>query len=126
MRLKNIIKSKENETISKAIGITQKTSQLSAIFSVEVSITLIDYVIFGYVKSLSRVQLFATPWTVVYQAPPSMGFSRQECWSGLPFPSLGDLPDPGIKPGSPALQADALTSEPPGKPPGKNLQEYIC
>ena len=45
-----------------------------------------------------------------------MGFSRQECWSGLPFPSPGDLPDPGIKPGSPALQADALPSEPPGKP----------
>ena len=66
------------------------------------------------VKSLSRVQLFATPWTVAYQAPPSMGFSRQECWSGLPFPSPGDLPDPGIKPGSPALQADALPSEPPG------------
>ena len=68
------------------------------------------------VKSLSRVQLFATPWTVAYQAPPSMGFSRQECWSRLPFPSLGDLPDPGIKPGSPALQADTLPSEPPGKP----------
>ena len=67
------------------------------------------------VKSLSRVQLFATPWTIVYQAPPSMGFSRQECWSGLPFPSPGDLPDPGIEPGSPALQADALPSEPPGK-----------
>ena len=47
--------------------------------------------------------------------PPSMGFSRQECWSGLPFPSPGDLPDPGIKPGSPALQADALLSEPTGK-----------
>ena len=67
-------------------------------------------------KSLSRVRLFATPWTVAYQAPPSMGFSRQECWSGLPFPSPGDLPDPGIEPGSPALQADALQSEPPGKP----------
>ena len=67
------------------------------------------------VKSLSLVQLFATPWTVAYQAPPSMEFSRQECWSGLPFPSPGDLPDPGIKPGSPALQADALPSEPPGK-----------
>ena len=49
------------------------------------------------VKSLSRVQLFATPWTVAYQDPPSMGFSRQEYWSGLPFPSPGDLPDPGIK-----------------------------
>ena len=67
------------------------------------------------VKSLSRVRLFAAPWAVAYQAPPSMGFSRQECWSGLPFPSPGDLPDPGIEPGSPALQADALLSEPPGK-----------
>ena len=66
-------------------------------------------------KLLSRVQLFVTPWTVAYQAPPSMGFSRQEYWSGLPFPSPGDLPDPGIEPGSPTLQADALTSEPPGK-----------
>ena len=64
------------------------------------------------VKSLSRVRLFATPWTVAYQAPPSMGFSRQEYWSGLPFPSLGDLPNPGIEPESPALQADALPSEP--------------
>ena len=62
-------------------------------------------------KSLSHVQLFATPWTVVYQAPPSMGFSRQEYWSGLPFPSPGDLPDPGIEPRSPALQADTLLSE---------------
>ena len=50
------------------------------------------------VKSLSRVQLFATPWTVAYQASPSMGFSRQEYWSGLLFPSPGDLPDPGIEP----------------------------
>ena len=68
------------------------------------------------VKSLSRVRLFATPWTIAYQPSPSMGFSRQEYWSGLPFPSPGDLPDPGIEPGSPALEADALTSEPPGKP----------
>ena len=59
--------------------------------------------------------LFATPWTVAYQAPPSMGFSRQEYWSGLPFPSPGDLPDPGIEAGSLAFKADALTSEPPGK-----------
>ena len=66
------------------------------------------------VKSLSRVQVFATPWTVAHHAPPSMKFSRQEYWSGLPFPSPGDLPDPGIEPGSPALQADALPSEPPG------------
>ena len=63
-------------------------------------------------KSLSRVRLFATPWTVAYQAPPSTGFSRPEYWSGLPFPSSGDLSNPGIKPGTPALEADALTSEP--------------
>ena len=67
-------------------------------------------------KSLSHVQLFATPWTVAHQAPLSMEFSRQEYWSGLPFPSPGDLLDPGIEPGSPALQADALPSEPPGNP----------
>ena len=67
-------------------------------------------------KSLSRVRLFATPWTVAHQAPLSMGFSRQEYGSGLPFPSPGDLPDPGIEARSPALQADALTSESPGKP----------
>ena len=67
-----------------------------------------------YVKSLSRVRLFATPWTAAYQAPPSMGFSRQEYWSGLPFPYPGDLPDPGIEPRSSTLQADALTSDPPG------------
>ena len=68
------------------------------------------------VKSLSRVRLFVIPWTVAHQAPPSLGFSRQEYWSGLPFLSPGDLPDPGIEPRSPALQADTLTSEPPGKP----------
>ena len=67
------------------------------------------------VKLLSRVQLFVTPWTVAYQASLSVGFSRQEYWSGLPFPSPGDLPNTGIKPGSPALQADALASEPPGR-----------
>ena len=67
------------------------------------------------VKSLSLIWLFATPWTVAYQASLSVGFSRQEYWSGLPFPSPGDLPNPGIEPGSPTLQADALLSEPPGK-----------
>ena len=56
-----------------------------------------------------------TLWTVAYQAPPSMGFSRREYWSGLPFPSPGDLPNPEIEPGSPTFQADALTSESPGK-----------
>ena len=68
------------------------------------------------VKSLRSVLLFATPWTVAYQSPPSMGFSRHECWSGLPFPSPGDLTNPGIEPGSPTLQADTLPTEPPGKP----------
>ena len=57
-----------------------------------------------------------TPWTVAHQVPLSMGFSRQEYWSGLPFPSPGDLPDSGIEPGSSASQVDALPSEPPGKP----------
>ena len=76
---------------------------------------------FSSVQSLSRVQLFATPWTVAYQAPPSIGFSWQEYWRGLPFPSPGDLPDPGIEPGSPAFQADALTSESPGNV--KNTQK---
>ena len=68
------------------------------------------------VKSLSRVRLLATPWTVAYQALQSMAFSRQEYWSGLPFPPPGDLPNPGIEPRSPALQTDALPSEPSGKP----------
>ena len=65
---------------------------------------------------LSRVRLLVTPRTVTLQAPLSIGFSRQDYWSGLPFPSPGDLPDPGIEPRSPALQADSLPSEPPGKP----------
>ena len=68
------------------------------------------------VKSLSPVWLFVTPWTVAYQVPLSVGFSRQEYWSGLPCPSPGDLPDTGIEPRSPVLQADALPSELPEKP----------
>ena len=67
------------------------------------------------VQSLSCVRLFETPWTEGRQAPLSMEFSRQEYWSGLPVPSPGDLPDPEIKPGIPALQADSLLSEPAGK-----------
>ena len=66
------------------------------------------------VKSLSRVRLFATPWTVAYQAPPSMGFSRQEYWSGVPFPAPGDLPNPGIEPtslASPALARGFFTTD---------------
>ena len=67
------------------------------------------------VQSLSHVRLFATPWTIAHQTPLSFGFYRQEYWSGLPFPSPGDLSNPRMEPGSPALQADALPSEPPGK-----------
>ena len=67
------------------------------------------------VKSFSHVRLFGTPWTVAYQSSPSMGFSWQEYQSGLPFPSPGYLPNPGLEPRSPTLRADALPSEPPGK-----------
>ena len=71
-------------------------------------------------KLLSHVQLFATPWAVACQAPPSMGFSSQGYWGGLPFPSPGDLPNSGIEPMAPAtspvLQEDYFTAEPPGKP----------
>ena len=72
------------------------------------------------VKLLSGVQLFVSPWTVAHVAPSSMGFSRQEYWSGLPFFSPGDLPDPGIELRSPRLQADSLLSEPPGNPSGRD------
>ena len=80
---------------------------------------LVDVLIFSYCvysKLLSHIRLFGTPWTVTHQSPLSMGFSRQEHWSGLPFPSPGDLPNAGIKQGSPALQVDSLPSEPPEKP----------
>ena len=69
------------------------------------------------VKWLSRVRLFETPRTVARQAPLPVAFSRQEYWSGLPFPPPGDLPSPGIESQSPALQADSLLPEPLGKPP---------
>ena len=73
-------------------------------------------VLVGGCESLSQVQIFATPWTVPHQTPLSMGFSRQEYWSGLPCPPPGALPNPEIKPQSPALQVESLQSEPPGKP----------
>ena len=76
-------------------------------------------------KSLSRAQFFATPWTVAYQVPLSVGFCRQEYWSGLPFPFLGDLPDSGIEPRSPALEADTLTSKPPGKPGVRGVCNFL-
>ena len=89
-------------------------------------------------KLLSCVQLFAIPGTVAYQAPPSMEFSRQEYWSGLPFPSSGDFPDPGMEPMSPALAGRFFTTETPGKPTTKdkllnlkyrlekNVYNYFC
>ena len=69
--------------------------------------------------SYSDMWLFATTWTVAHQAPLSIAFPRQKYWSGLPFPSPGNLPSPGTEPRCPALQADSLWSEPPGKPPNK-------
>ena len=80
--------------------------------------------IFVVVQSLSRVQLFGTPWTVAHRTPLSMGFLRQEYWSRLSFPSPGDLPEPGIKPASlvsPALAGRFLTAVPPGE-----LAESLC
>ena len=68
---------------------------------------------------------FVTPWTVTCQAPLSMGFSRQEYWSGLSFPSPGDLPDPGIEPVSPSLVARFFTTEPPGKPTSLDCAGFI-
>ena len=100
----------------------------SGLFSLRVQLTLVTLywqweILLQYfieavsaVKSLSRVRLSATPWTVARQAPLSMGFSRQECWSGLPFPSPEDIPDQGTEPTSFALQVDSLPSEPLGKP----------
>ena len=73
--------------------------------------------------SLTHVWLFVTPWTVAHQAPPSIGFSQQEYWIELPFPSLGDLPNPGIEPRSPTLHADTLLFEPPGMPPRQHIKK---
>ena len=69
-----------------------------------------------HVQLLSHVQLFATPWTTLHQASLSIGFSRQEYWSGLLFPSPGDLPNPGIELASPTLAGRFFTTERPGKP----------
>ena len=109
-------------TLSDPMACSPPSSSIHGIFQAKVlewgAIATIDQIYISLnvfqVKSLSRVRPFATPRTVAYQAP-SMGFSRQECWSGLPFPSPEDHPDPGIEPVSPALQADALPSEPPRK-----------
>ena len=81
----------------------------------EIQFFLNFYIMIESVRQLSCVRLFETPWTIAHQAHPSMGFSRQEYWSGLPCPPPGDLPDPGIEPGSPALQVDSLPAELQGK-----------
>ena len=75
-----------------------------------------NHVVGGVALVAKLCWTLATPWTVAGQAPLSVGFPRQEYWIGLPLPSPGNLPNPRIKPGSPALQADPLPSEPPGKP----------
>ena len=83
-------------TTGKTIALTRQTF-------VDKVMSLLFNMLSEEVKSLNCVQLFATPWTVAYRAPPSMGFSKQEYWSGLPFPSPGELPDPRIEPVSPTL-----------------------
>ena len=75
-----------------------------------------DVCVFVCAQLLSPVRLFVTPWTVAHQAPLSMGFPRQEYWSGMPFSFSRDLPDPGRQPTLPALQADSLPNGPLGKP----------
>ena len=88
--------------------------------TVDVLVALLEliyvYVYVGVLSRFSHTRLFATPWTVACQAPLSTGFPRQEYWSGLPFPSPGDLSDPGMEPMSPALAGKFFTSESPGKP----------
>ena len=88
--------------------------------------TLAMVVLSSVLNHFSRVQLFATAWTVALQVPLSMGFSRQEYWRGLPFPSPGHLPDPGIEPMSPALQEESLPAEPPGKAVVECFQITSC
>ena len=92
----------------------KKVDKTTRPFSYDQNQILYDYTVEVQVKSLSHVQLFVILWTITYQAPLTMGFSRQEYWNGLPSPSPGDLLNPGIKLRSPALQADAVPSEPPG------------
>ena len=88
-------------------------------------ISILYWSLVSEVKLLSHVRLFAIPWTVAYQSPPPMEFSRQEYWSGLPFPTPGDLPDPEMEPRSPTLQADALSPELPGKQFSSTFYGYM-
>ena len=86
--------------------------------------SVISFVIL-IVETPSHVLLFATPWTVAHQAPLSMGFPRQEYWSGVPFPAPGALPTPGFKPASPPLAGGFFTTEPPGKSPDEEQSGCI-
>jgi len=108
----------EQQALHKYLLTSWVNSLLSVLYSFKVAEFFSVYVKkWSEEKSLSCVRLFVTPWTVAHQAPRSMGFSKHEYWSGLPFPFPGDLPDPGIKPRSPTLDAlDALLSKLPGKP----------
>ena len=94
---------------------TESFSQSSA-WEKDTHLTEAQLELTGKSESVSGIQLFGAPWTVAHEAPLSLELSRQEYWSGLPHPSPGDIPDPGIKSRSPALQADSLPSEPPRKP----------
>ena len=99
-----------NSRISEAERISELEDKMVEITSEE--LLLLSLLL---VSCFCHVRLFVTPETAAHQAPLSMGFSRQGYWSGLPFPSPGDIPDPGIEPVCPALQADSLLSEPQGK-----------
>ena len=103
-------------SLLQTIFVSYTCFSLHATQNLHLKLPIIHRMKWGVGKLLSPVWLFGTPCTVACQAPQSMGFSRQGYWSGLPCPSPGDLPDPGIEPRSPALQADSSPFEPPGKP----------
>ena len=114
-------KLKEPEKLFRKItwGHIKGTTEIHQIAWEQINVKQAALCVCGVAYPLSCVWLFATPWTVAHQAPLSMEFPRQEYWSGLPFPSLGDLPDPGIEPMSLSLlhwQEDSLPQAPPGKP----------
>ena len=103
-------------TSSSMVGLVKLSCVLGSSRETELEKIYIDIDIERVVKSLSCVWLFVTPWTVAHQVPLPMGFPRQGYWSGLPFPSPGDLPDPGIEPAFPAWAGGLFTTELPGKP----------
>ena len=107
-----------NQVLPPQIHVQRNSHKISFFFISEILTS-------KYVCTLSRVQLFVTPWTVVHQAPLSMEFSRQEDQSGLPFPSPGNGPDPGIKPACPALAGGFFIAEPPGKSSSKSLYKQF-